>query len=232
MALILFYHPLASFCHKVLIALYENNTAFVPEVIRHDMPSDRAALLEAWPVGKMPVLRDEDRGKTIPESSLVIEYLDTHYPGAHALLPRTADEALQARLWDRFFDLYVQVPMQKHVADRLRPDDAQRDPYGVAEAAATLDTAYGMLEAHLESRQWILGDAFSMADCAAAPALFYAGVVHPFPENAVQIRRYFERLMARPSVRRTYEEAQPFIQYFPYRSEMPPQWGGVDWPQG
>lgn len=229
MALVLFYHPLASFCHKVTIGLYENGTDFTPEIIRHDLPSDRAALLEAWPVGKMPVLRDEERALTIPESSLIIEYLDTHYPGPRALLPRDADAALQARLWDRFFDLYVQVPMQKHVADRLRPDD-QRDPYGVAEATATLDTAYRMLEAHLSGRQWALGDAFSMADCAAAPALFYAGVIHPFPENATRIRDYLGRLMARPSVRRTYEEAKPFIQYFPYRAQMPVDWGGVDWP--
>jgi glutathione S-transferase len=229
MSLILFYHPLASFCHKVLIALYENDTAFTGEVIRHDMPADRATLLEAWPVGKMPVLRDEERAQTIPESSVIIEYLDTHYPGARALLPRTTDEALQARLWDRFFDNYVQVPMQKHVADRLRAPE-HRDPWGVGEAAATLDTAYGMLEAHLEGRTWMLGEAFSMADCAAAPALFYAGVIHPFPDSAKRIRDYFGRLMARPSVQRTYEEAKPFVQYFPYRAEMPAGWGGVDWP--
>jgi glutathione S-transferase len=230
MALILFYHPLASFCHKVEIALYENGTPFVPEIIRHDLPSDRAALLEAWPVGKMPVLRDEERALTIPESSLVIEYLDTHYPGPHRLLPGDVDQALQARLWDRFFDNYVQVPMQKHVADRMRAPE-QRDALGVTEAAATLDTAYRMLEAHLEGRTWMLGEAFSIADCAAAPALFYAGVVHPFPPEAVRIRAYFDRLMARGSVRRTYEEAIPFIQYFPYRAQMPAGWGGIDWPQ-
>lgn len=228
MALILFYHPLASFCHKVLIALYENGTPFEGEIIRHDLPGDRAALLEAWPVGKMPVLRDEARNMTVPESTLVIEYADTHYPGAAPLIPRDADQAIQARLWDRFFDNYVQVPMQKHVADRLRPQE-QRDAYGVAEATTTLDTAYAMLEKHLAERQWMLGDAFTLADCAAAPALFYAGVVHPFPAQVRNLQTYFDRLMARPSVRRTLQEARPFIQYFPYRQEMADGWGGVDW---
>ena len=224
MALTLFYHPLASFCHKVLIALYENDTPFEGELIRHDMPQSKAVLLDTWPVGKMPVLRDEARDALMPESSLVIEYLDAHYPGPAPLIPRDTDGALQARLWDRFFDNYVQVPMQKHVADRLRPEDA-RDPYGVREAAAVLDTAYAMLEKHLAKRTWMLGDHFSMADCAAAPALFYAGVIHPFPDNADAIYAYFDRLMARPSVRRTYEEAKPWFEYFPYQQEMREGWG-------
>lgn len=229
MALVLFYHPLASFCHKVLIALYENGTPFEGEIIRHDLPQDRAALLEAWPVGKMPVLRDEAREVTMPESSLVLEYIDTQYPGPHPLLPRETLAALQARLWDRFFDNYVQVPMQKHVADRLRPA-GQQDAYGVAEAASTLDTAYTMLETHLTARQWMLGEDFSMADCAAAPALFYAGVVHPFSESRPALVAYFERLMARPSVHRTLQEAAPFMCHFPFRQEMPQNWGGVTWP--
>ncbi len=225
MSLILFYHPLASFCHKVLIALYENGTAFEGEIIRPDIPQERAALLEFWPVGKMPVLRDETRGALVPESTIIIEYLDTHYPGARRLIPEDAEAALQARLWDRFFDQYIHQPMQKHVIDRIRADDALRDPHGVKEAAATIDTAYAMLERHLAGREWMLGTGFSIADCAAAPALFYSGVVHPFPKDAVHVRAYFDRLMARPSIRRTYEEAVPYFSLFPYRNEMPEGWG-------
>lgn len=224
---ILYYHPLASFCHKVLIALYENGTEFEREMIRHDMPEDRARLLESWPVGKMPVLRDEARNATVPESTIIIEYLDLHHPGPIRLIPLDADAALQVRLWDRFFDHYIHQPMQKHVLDRLREEHA-RDAQGVQEAAAIIDTAYAMLERHLSDRRWMGGEEFSLADCSAAPALFYAGVVHPFPEDGGFLRGYFDRLMARPSVRRTYEEARPYFQYFPYVDEMPEGWGFAD----
>lgn len=221
---ILYYHPLASFCHKVLIALYESGTEFEREFIRPDMPEERARLLESWPVGKMPVLRDEARDATVPESTIIIEYLDAHYPGPAPLIPRDFDTALQVRLWDRFFDQYIHQPMQKHVLDRLRAETA-RDAQGVQEAAATIDVGYVMLERHLANRQWMAGDAFSLADCSAAPALFYAGVVRPFPHDASSLRAYFNRLMARPSVRRTYEEARPYFQHFPYVDEMPEGWG-------
>lgn len=220
MDLILLYHPLASFCHKVQIALYEAGTPFTGEVIRFGDPGDQAALLERWPVGKMPVLRDERRDATVPESSIIIEYLQQHYPGPAPLLPADADAARETRLWDRFFDQYVQVPMQKIVGDRLRAQD-ERDARGVADAQATLDTAYAMLELRLAGREWVVGDDFSMADCAAAPALFYAGIVHPFPGGHTSLAAYFDRLMARPSVAQTYREARPYFDSFPFKQDIP-----------
>ncbi|UBB27111.1 glutathione S-transferase family protein [Pseudoxanthomonas japonensis] len=220
MDLVLYYHPLASFCHKVLIALYEHGTPFEGVIVRHDNADSLNAFLEVWPVGKMPVLRDVRRGAVIPESSIVVEYLDQHYPGLRPMLPTEPEAALQVRLWDRFFDHYVHQPVQKVVIDRLR-GDGEHDARGVAEALATLDSAYAMLEKQLAGREWITGDTFSLADCSASPALFYAGIVHPFPPGLGALAAYFERLMARPSVRRTYDEARPYFDLFPYRERIP-----------
>ncbi len=220
MSLLLYYHPLASFCHKVLIALYEQGNDFRGELVEPGNPASRAPLLDLWPVGKMPVLHDVGRAVTVPESTIIIEYLDRHHPGDVPLVPPDPDAAREVRLWDRFFDLYVQHPMQKFVGDRLR-GERERDPRGVAEAAATLDTAYTMLEAHLAGREWAAAGTFTLADCAAAPALFYAGIVRPFPRGHENLIGYFDRLMARPSVRRTYDEARPYFSLFPYRDAMP-----------
>lgn len=220
MDLLLYYHPLASFCHKVLIALYQQGSGFRGELVEPGNPASREPLLDIWPVGKMPVLHDVRRGAVVPESSIIIEYLDQHYPGEVPLVPADPDAARETRLWDRFFDLYVQQPMQKFVGDRLRGEH-ERDPRGVAEAAATLDTAYAMLENRLAGREWVVADAFSLADCAAAPALFYAGIVRPFPREYGHLIRYFDRLMACPSVRRTYDEARPYFHLFPYLDAMP-----------
>jgi len=220
MDLVLYYHPLASFCHKVLIALYEHGTPFEGVIVRHENADSLGAFLEVWPVGKMPVLRDVRRGAVIPESSIVVEYLDQHYPGPRPMLPTEPEAALQVRLWDRFFDHYVHQPVQKVVIDRLR-GEGEHDARGVADALATLDSAYAMLEKQLAGREWIAGDTFSLADCSASPALFYAGIVHPFPTGFTALAAYFECLMARPSVRRTYHEARPYFDLFPYRERIP-----------
>ncbi|MGJ7901755.1 glutathione S-transferase family protein [Lysobacter sp. 1R34A] len=220
MSLTLYQHPLASFCHKVLIALYENGTAFESHLVDLGDPDARAGFCELWPLGKMPVLHDHARGRTVPETTVVIEYLQQHYPGARPLLPHDQDECLDVRLWDRFFDLYVQAPVQKIVIDRIRPP-ASRDPHGVAEARATLATAYDMLEPRLGERRWACGEDFSLADCAAAPALFYAGIVAPFPPGHTHLAAYFERLVARPSVQRTLAEARPYFSMFPFVDAMP-----------
>src|ERR1700738_469852 len=145
MSLTLHFHPLASFCWKALIALYENDIPFTPNAVDLGNPAERAALLKLWPIGKFPVLRDDARDQTIPESSVIIEYLDWHYPGRTAFIPADPDLARQARLRDRFYDLYVHEPMQKIVADRMRPP-GKKDPQGVEEARARLRTAYGMVE--------------------------------------------------------------------------------------
>jgi glutathione S-transferase len=179
-----------------------------------------AEFLGLWPVGKIPVLRDEGADRTIPETTIIIEYLDRHYPGVHPLLPNDEAASLEARLWDRFFDLYVQVPMQTIVTDRLRAD-GEHDPRGVADASAGLATAYDMIERQMADRTWAAGEAFSLADCAAAPALFYASIVAPFPQSHANLAAYFERLIARPSFKRVIDEARPYFQFFPFKDSMP-----------
>jgi glutathione S-transferase len=220
MSLTLHFHPLASFCQKVLIAFYENAVAFRAEKVDLLDPGSAAPLLAKWPVGKIPVLYDAARERVIPETSIIIEYVQEHYPGPLRLLPAGIDEQLKARLWDRFFDLYVGVPMQRIVTDRLRPEGG-KDPLGVAEARRTLDTAYAMLDAQVRDREWATGGHFTIADCAAAPALFYASIVHPFGREHGHLQAYFERLLDRPSMRRALQEARPFFSMFPYREAMP-----------
>jgi glutathione S-transferase len=224
MSLTVYFHPLASYCQKVLIALYENDTPFMPQIVDLGNEAERAALLKLWPIGKFPVLRDEARDQTIPESSIIIEYLDRHYPGRTQFVPADADLAWQTRLRDRFYDLYVHEPMQKIVNDRLRPAE-KRDPFGVEEARARLQTAYGMIEQEmaaktlanktLANKTWAMGDAFTMADCAAAPSLFYANLVMPFASDHKNVAAYFDRLKARPSYARVLKEAEPYLKLFP-----------------
>ena len=220
MSLTLYIHPLASFCHKVLIALYENGTAFRSETVDLGDPGSAAAHMERWPVGKIPVLFDGKTKRVIPETSIIIEYLQETHPGPVALLPADSEARLQARLWDRYFDLYVNVPTGKIVTDRIRPE-GKSDPYGVTEARATLDTAYGMIEGQMSANIWAIGEDFTLADCAAAPALFYASIVHPFGSDHRNLTLYRDRLLERPSVKRVIAEARPYFQMFPYRNAMP-----------
>jgi glutathione S-transferase len=226
MALTLYLHPLASFCHKVLVALYENQTDFRREIVDFGDPGSAAMHLERWPVGKIPVLHDSSTKRTVPETSIIIEYLQQRYPGAVQLLPANEDAGLEARLWDRFFDQYVSAPMQRIVTDRIRPEDA-KDPAGVTDARKTLDTAYAMIDGQLAINTWAIGDQFTMADCAAAPGLFFASIVHPFRDDQTNLSGYFERLLERPSVRRTLAEAQPYFSMFPYRDAMPDRFLGL-----
>lgn len=219
MTLILHSHPLASFCWKVLVALYEAGTPFEARLLDLGDDAARAAHLDRWPVGKMPLLIDEARGEVVPETTIILEYLDRHYPGPEPLLPAAPEAALEVRLWDRFFDLYVHQPMQKIVTDRLRPEK-DRDPFGVAEARAQLQVAYGMVETRMASRAWACGAAFTLADCAAMPALFYAGIVEPWSRREA-VPAYFDRLLERPAVARVIAEARPFFGYFPYAEAMP-----------
>lgn len=220
MSLTLYLHPLASFCHKVLIALYENDIPFEAKLVDFSNPGSAAAHIERWPVGKIPVLHDSVDNRVVAETSIMIEYLQQRYPGPVPLIPDDVSLQLDVRLWDRFFDLYVSVPMQKIVGDRIRPEGA-KDPHGVAEARATLETAYGMIEGQLYNGPWITGESFTMADCSALPALFFANFVQPVGDNRPMLRDYLERLLARPSVRRVLSEAQPYFKFFPYRDAMP-----------
>ncbi|MGH6754117.1 MAG: glutathione S-transferase family protein, partial [Bradyrhizobium sp.] len=206
MSLTLHYHPLASFCWKALIALYENGVSFTPKLVDLGNPAERAALQKLWGIGKFPVLQDDARGEIVPESSVVVEYLDRHYPGAARLIPDDFGRALQTRLRDRFYDLYVHLPMQKIMLDRMRPDD-NKDPQGVEEARAQLRTSYAMIEQQMAGGAFAMGEDFSLADCTAAPALFYGSMVVPFGDGERNLAAYFERLKARPSFARVLKEA-------------------------
>ncbi len=214
MTLKLYYHPLSSFCQKTLIALYENNTPFEPVLVDFGNTASREAFLELWPVGRFPVLKDEKRDHMVPESSIIIEYLDQHYPGKTKFIPADQDLARQMRMRDRFFDLYINVQMQKVVTDRIRPE-GKRDPYGVEQARGTLKTALDLVDEAMSKKLWAIGDAFSMADCAAAPALFYANEVMPFSDTHRHAFAYFQRLSARPSYARAKKEAEPYYANFP-----------------
>jgi len=214
MSFALYYHPLASYCWKALIALYEAEVPFEKRMVDLGDPAQRAAFLELTPLGKFPLLHDTRANRYIPESSIVIEYLTQHAPSAARLLPSSPDLALDARAKDRFFDLYVMEPMSKIVDDKLR-SEAERDKKGVADAHARLDTAYRIAERFLRASGYAVGDDFSLADCAAAPSLFYADKVHPISADLPLCRAYLERLHERPSFARVLREAEPFMAMFP-----------------
>jgi glutathione S-transferase len=218
MSLKLYSHPLASFCHKALIALYENGIAFEPVLVDLGDVKSAAAFRAVWQMAKMPVLRDEARDCTVAESTVIIEYLDTFYRGATRFIPADPDRAWQTRMWDRFYDCYVQEPMQKIVIDRLRPA-GESDPFGVEQAKGQLHQAYQVIEQTMESGGWALGEDFTLADCAAAPALFYANKVAPFGPALKNVPAYLDRLMARPSFARVLEEARPYLSLFPMENK-------------
>jgi glutathione S-transferase len=217
MSLQLYYHPLSSFCWKVLIALYENGTAFTPVNVDLGNAAERDALLQLWPIGKFPVLRDDARDVVIPESTIIIDYLDSHYPGGVRLIPTDVDRALQVRLRDRFYDLYVHLSVQAIVGDRLRPA-GRRDPHGVDQARARLAGCYDIIERQMATASWAIGETFSLADCAAAPALFYADKVLSFRASHRNVADYLDRLLARPSVGRVIREAEPYFHMFPQQA--------------
>jgi glutathione S-transferase len=209
--LVVYQHPFASFCWKALIALHELDLPFRSHLVE----GDRSDLARLWPLASIPVLRDETADLTVPESSAIVEYLDHLASPSGRLVPQGHAEALQARLWDRIVDDAVARPMQAIVGDSLRTED-DRDATGVARARDTLDQAFALLDARLGHQPWAAGEAFTIADCAAAPALFYARVVHPWDEDRLaDLTRYYGALMHRPSVRRVVDDARPFRHLFP-----------------
>ena len=215
MSLTLYFHPLSSYCHKVLIALYENATPFTPLLVDLGNPESRDAFKAVWPVGKFPVLRDEASGHVIPESSTIIEWLAQHRPGPVKLVPDAAETALDVRALDRFFDLHVHTHMQRIIGERLRPAD-RKDPYGLDQARAALEVALGIAEKRMADRTWAVGEVFTMADCAAAPALFYVDMaLAPLAGSYPNLAAYLERLRQRPSYARALEEAQPYMHLVP-----------------
>ena len=215
MSLTLYFHPLSSYCHKVLIALYENATPFTPLLVDLGNPASRDAFKAVWPVGKFPVLRDEASGRVIPESSTIIEWLAQHRPGPVKLIPDAAETALDVRALDRFFDLHVHTHMQRIIGERLRPAD-RKDPYGLDQARAALAVALGIAEKRMADRTWAVGEVFTMAECAAGPALVYADMaLAPLAGSYPNLAAYLERLRHRPSYARALEEAQPYMHLVP-----------------
>jgi len=210
----LYLHPLSSYCHKTLIALYENGTPFEPHIVDLGNPAQRAAFQKIWPIGKFPVLRDEARNQTIPESTIIIEYLAQHYPGRTRLIPADPDAAREIRARDRFFDLHLHDAMQKIVGDRLRPEGS-KDPLGVEQAQQRVLLAYEMIDRDMATRTWAGGETFTLADCAAAPALFYSNKVVPLTAAHKNVSAYLRRLEQRPSYARALQEAQPYFAMFP-----------------
>lgn len=212
MSLLLYGHPLSSYTQKTLIALYENATDFAFRDIAPNQAENAAEWLRRWPLRRFPLLVDD--GRTIVESSIIIEHLQLAHPGPVRLLPDDPRAALDIRFMDRFFDLHVMDAMQVAVDSALNrlPLDARE---GLALAQERLDRAYSWLEGRLAGRIWAAGDRFSMADCAAAPSLFYADWVHPIAEDFPNLRAYRARLLARPSFARAVDEARPYRHLFP-----------------
>jgi glutathione S-transferase len=205
----LYAHPFSSYSQKVLIALYESATPF--EYRNLEDPSANAELESLWLLKRFPIL--VDRGRTILETSTIIEYLQIHYPYLVRLIP-DGDAGVEVRMLDRIFDNYVMTPTQKVVLNQLRPEP-DRDSYGVKEARGLLETIYAWLDEHLAGRAWAAGDAFTLADCAAAPSLLYADWAHEIAPTRTNLRAYRARLLAHPSVVRAVDEARPYRSYFP-----------------
>jgi glutathione S-transferase len=206
----LFAHPFASYCWKVLIALYADGTPFEYRMLDGDHPDNFAELLKHWPIGKFPLLLDD--GEPLIETTPIIDYLFTHYRGANDWIPAGEMEQ-RVRFLDRFFDFYVMNNMQRIVAEALRPDDS-KDPYGLEQARKELSTAYDWIEGQLGD-PWAVGDTFTLADCAAAPSLFYADWVQPIGETRPQLKGYRAALLAHPAVARCVDEARPYRHLFP-----------------
>ena len=214
MPLTLYFHPLSSYCHKVLIALYEAGVPFAPRLVDLGNAQDAAAFKAIWPLGKFPVL--DDGGRIVPESTTIIEYLAARHPTA-ALIPRDEAAAFEARAADRFYDINVHNVMQAIIGDRLRPAD-KKDPRGVEEARAQLKTSYAIIERQMTDSTWAMGSDFSLADCAAMPSLYYGDKVEPIGEFK-NVSAYLDRLQARPSFARVLREAEPYFALFPKAAE-------------
>ena len=208
----LFAHPFSSYCQKVLVALYENDTPFEWRLLSQDTPEVETEWAALWPMKRMPLLKDG--GETVVEATIIIEYLMINHPGPVRLIPSDPKSALKTRFMDRFFDNYVMTPMQEIVFNQIRSED-DRDPYGIRQARTMLDMAYEFLDDAMAKTEWAAGDRFSLADCAACPSLFYADWVHPIPETLANVRAYRARLLSRPSFARAVDEARPYRHFFP-----------------
>jgi glutathione S-transferase len=214
MSMTLHFHPLSSFCWKALIGLYELEIPFEKYVVDLSNDAARADLVRLWPIRKFPVLRDHAQERTVAESTIILEYIDRLRPDGPRLIPTAHDRALECRLRDRLYDAYIHLSIQKIVGDKLRPE-GKRDPLAVEQARAQMEAAYALADDQLGAGPWAMGDDFTLADCAALPALFYGDKVAPFAKRWSNITAYFERLKGRPSVERILAEAAPYMTMFP-----------------
>jgi glutathione S-transferase len=212
MTLVLYGHPFSSYSQKALIALYENATPFEFKVLGPSTPENFEALKKLWPIAKFPVLEDE--GVAIFEATTIIEHLAIHHAGLVQLIPADPKLTLDVRMMDRIFDNYVMTPMNWIVQDARRPPEG-RGAQSVTQGRALLDTTYRWLNERMAGRVWVSGETFSMANCAAAPSLFYPDWAHPISDEFSELRAYRNRLLARPSFARAVGEARPYRQYFP-----------------
>jgi glutathione S-transferase len=212
MPLSFFGHPFSSYCQKALVAFYEHGIPFQFRMLTPEDPETGREFVHRWPIRRMPVV--VEGAAVVREATVIVEYLDQNHGEAGKLIPEDPAVALEARFMDRVFDNYVMTPMQKIVGDKLRSED-KRDPQGVGEARALLDTTYGWLDGVMADRQWAAGERFSLADCAAAPSLFYADWAHPMDGRFPNVEAYRDRLLARPSFARAVNEARPYRPLFP-----------------
>ena len=210
MTIELFAHPFSSYCQKALIAFHENDIPFEYRMLED--PGVGWELASLWPMKRFPLLREGER--VVMEATSIVEYLQVHHPGPSRLIPDDPDLAVEVRMMDRVFDNYVMTPQGKFVFDILRPE-ADRDPFGVEEARKMLETSYAWLDQRMQDRTWAVGETFTLADCAAAPSLFYADWTHPIPERYAALHAYRARLLRRPSCARAVDEARRFRHYFP-----------------
>lgn len=212
MTLELFAHPFSSYSQKALIAFYENDIPFTFRMLSSAEPANGEELVRLWPIQRFPIL--VEAGRTILEATSIIEHLAVHHPGPVKLIPVDPAAAVEVRMLDRVFDNYVMTPQGKCVFDAIRPE-ANRDPHGVAEARAMLNTAYAWLNKRMARREWAVGETFTLADCAAAPSLFYADWTHPIPAELEHLHAYRARLLARPSFARAVDGGRPYRSLFP-----------------
>lgn len=212
MTLALYGHPFASFVWKPLIALYERGISFTFKMVDPDHPENRARIAALSPTGQFPALTDGER--EITQSNAVIEYLDLFHGNGMPMIPEDPAQALEARMMAEVLDDHVHVQTQRIVGDALRKIE-ERDPRGVADAHAQIERCYAWLELRLQAREWAACGRFTIADCAAAPALFYGDWVHPIAERYPILAAYRARLLSRPSVARVVDEARPYRSFFP-----------------
>jgi len=205
-------HPFSSYCMKALIAFYENDIPLEWRMLSPEHPDNGAEMAALWPIGKFPTIVDGDT--QVMEATSIIEYLAIAHPGPVNLIPGDLRAAVKVRMMDRIFDNYVMTPQGKCVFDAIRPPE-NRDPHGVADAKKMLETIYAWLDKEMAGHEWAVGNEFTLADCAAAPSLFYADWTHPIPEKFTTLIAYRKRLLARPSFARTVDEARPYRPFFP-----------------